>query len=1049
MTSGKYGVSVCVAVAFACSAFACGPSTGDELPKIKAGRADLSQWNFRATDVIVISGEWEFYWNELLPPAFFESTQRAENQTPARIPRYVEAPHLSWESLGHPEFGYATYHATIQLPADIGTTGLWIPEMSSAYNLYVNERLVASNGRVSNQPALARAEARPRIAFFEPPPNHTVSITLQISNYHFINPGFRSAIRLGPAEMIRAARERAIAVELFLAGSLSIVGIYHLALFLLDREARSHMYFGLFCIAMTVRLLVTGEKYILELSPFISFDLHSTVNYGVWAALPVFFSLFIRSLYPQETSRFIIGIIIAGSAAVVVLAVVTIPAVHAYTLNPNLALQSVGILYFAFVLVRAAMRRRDGAAIMLGGQVFLIGTFVHDMLHLYRLIYSFEIFSMGVFGFILAQAYVLALRRQRLNQEKEEARRSAWHHRRREMERTQQVKRLQEIDQVRTMFFTNISHEFRTPLTLIIGPLKDILEQKDLALDAGQRKALWIAWRNAHILLRLVNAILDISALEAGKLEPKLRPVELTSFVKNVAAMFESLAASRGLEYRVEFPSEQIIGRIDPELMERALLNVIANALKFTGHGTVHIAVKDANDSIRIAISDSGRGIPLDRLGKIFERYSRVSVPESEAAMPSGSGLGLYLTREIMQVHGGEILVESREGIGSTFTLVLPVLERSNESVAPESIELSAATSEAENPANRAWVEGLQYDLSMGVEAAPIPEMNSSEVSDSLLIIEDSAELNEYLRSLLGNDFVVHTARDGYAGLKMARELRPDIVLSDLMIPGIDGLDLVRAIRDNEQLSSTIIVALTARADGATRRRGLELGFDDYITKPFDGSFLRLRLRNLLRSREYRLRAIAGERRRIFADLHDVLGSNLAELSLILRRESPDTTQIAAAKERLEEARRNLRDILFEYEDLEEITEDFALGLRLNLARRYSAHNREIEFQADSEIVESFFARSRDPELRATIFAVCREIATNDLKYGYGVSAWGIVADSDSLAVSLRGGSSYASDRVGHGRRIIEQRLRKLNASYVESRADAEFAAVLTVRLTG
>ena len=450
-----------------------------------------------------------------------------------------------------------------------------------------------------------------------------------------------------------------------------------------------------------------------------------------------------------------------------------------------------------------------------------------------------------------------------------------------EMEQLEAAK-LRELDRARTRFFGDVSHELRTPLTLVTGPLGDLLAGRRGELSAAVREQLGLARRSADQVLELINQVLDVARLEAGGTPLRARPMELGAFVEEAAAGFAALAERERLDFEVATPDGPLTVHADPDQLEKALANLLSNAMKFTpGGGTVRVTVEGDDAAARVAVRDSGPGIPAAELPHVFDRFFRAE-GASDRRQP-GTGIGLALAREVVELHGGTLRAESEEGFGSTFVLELP---RGRGHLAPDQIvpgegteplpddEVSSA-SEAALPDDEASSSGAARPGRPGT--APPPATDGKQASDegpeeagsveadpaadradgertagdraTVLVVEDHPEVRAYLRDRLATRYRVLEAADGEEGLEAARARLPDLVLSDVMMPGLDGFGLCRALKADPATAFLPVVLLTARAGAEDRLAGLEEQADDYLTKPFDPAELLARVENLIGSR--------------------------------------------------------------------------------------------------------------------------------------------------------------------------------------------------------
>jgi signal transduction histidine kinase/ligand-binding sensor domain-containing protein/DNA-binding response OmpR family regulator len=396
---------------------------------------------------------------------------------------------------------------------------------------------------------------------------------------------------------------------------------------------------------------------------------------------------------------------------------------------------------------------------------------------------------------------------------------------------------LQEMDQMKSRFFTNISHEFRTPLTIILGQIESLKREP---ISAKYMRKLEVANRNAQRLLTLVNQLLDLSKLEAGKTALNAERHNIVSFVRQIAASFEFMAEQRNIELIFVPGLESVSVMFDTEKMEKVFFNLLSNAIKFTPEGgqiTIECMVGDdtqqiPNKMVAIRISDTGMGISPDHLAHIFDRFYQAD--NSRTRSFDGSGIGLALVKEIVELHNGLVLVHSREGLGSDFFVCLPIAGHDH---LPET-----ATSQRIFPMEAAEIGEL---LPVATVNKPAPDSNRPIV----LVVEDNPEIREYIREQLSEQYCIHEAENGAIGINAAQNSIPDLIISDVMMPEMDGFQLCRHIKNDEKTCHIPVILLTAKADLENKIEGLECGADGYLTKPFSAKELRVRVQNLIQQR--------------------------------------------------------------------------------------------------------------------------------------------------------------------------------------------------------
>ncbi|MDB9312446.1 response regulator [Spirulina sp. CS-785/01] len=426
----------------------------------------------------------------------------------------------------------------------------------------------------------------------------------------------------------------------------------------------------------------------------------------------------------------------------------------------------------------------------------------------------------------------------------------------------QQAERLIELDRQKTEFFQNISHEFRTPLTLMLGPLEaSINRNQGLPPDQTQ-----IALRNARRLLRLVNQLLDLQRLDAGRMQPSFRPCNLVEFVEQIAETFRPYCQRKGLNLVTQLENCESV-YLDIEKFDKVLYNLLSNAMKFTDTGgTISITLQPAGDHVCLQVSDSGIGISSSQIPHLFDRFRQAEGSVNRSY--EGTGLGLALVKEIVQLHGGQVSVKSvkrgeengESSSGTTFTIWL----QTGTGHLPGDQVLTVPT-EIQSSRSAVELADLEAELQEGEESraieeiAPLPDaepppedvLEASTNNQLILVVDDNADLRSYVSYILRTSgYQVCTARNGAEGYRLAEERHPKLIVSDVMMPKVSGLDLVRRIRGNEELRGVPIILLTAKADDTSRVEGTEQGADAYLSKPFNDRELLASVRNLLALKE-------------------------------------------------------------------------------------------------------------------------------------------------------------------------------------------------------
>ncbi len=630
----------------------------------------------------------------------------------------------------------------------------------------------------------------------------------------------------------------------------------------------------------------------------------------------------------------------------------------------------------------------------------------------------------------------------------------------RELERLyEEVKR---ADELKTRFFANVSHELRTPVALILGPAEKLIESGDLG--PPQRLELQVIRRNARSLLTHINGLLDLSRLEAGQDALRLEAVDLAAALKLTAANFEALAREQEISLTVETP-ESLITRADADKLQRVFLNLLANAFRFAPHGgMIQCRLWQDGGRILATVRDNGPGVPPELRSAIFERFRQGDDPSSR--LHGGTGLGLAIAKEFVELHGGAISVADAPEGGALFTVELPFETAETEGRATRA-------SDATKELTRHAVEAARDQRSSGAKGAgELPEEGPSEPDRPLvLVVEDNPEMCRSIGSALANDFRVAFALDGRSALEKATNERPNLILCDVMMPGLGGDELAREIRSRTDYVNTPIVMLTAKADETLRVKLLEGVVQDFLTKPVGGAELRARVKNLitiqqneaaLRRTQEALRALTArlvsaqeaERSRLARELHDGLNQWLVALSL----------EIAALRDRLGEPHEIIQAQL---EKLEARVIDISEDVRRMSHRLHPASLEHVgltaalrsycaEFSKQNGIKTEFGARrsieTPSQDTATALFRIAQEALSNVAKHS-GASEARVELRREPgeihLTIADAGGGFQVKKqwaRSGLGLISMEERCRALGGS-LSITSDPEGGTVVTARI--
>jgi signal transduction histidine kinase/DNA-binding response OmpR family regulator len=425
-------------------------------------------------------------------------------------------------------------------------------------------------------------------------------------------------------------------------------------------------------------------------------------------------------------------------------------------------------------------------------------------------------------------------------------------------EQRQRAEMLTELDRAKTAFFSNVSHEFRTPLTLMLGPVEDALADERHPLPEVQQQRLRLAHGNALRLQRLVNTLLDFSRVQAGRMHVSFAEVDLASLTRDLASGFRSIVEGAGLALEVDCAPLQTPAFVDIPLWEKIVLNLLSNAFKFTFEGAISVRLAQQGQNAVLTVADTGTGIAAEHLPKIFDRFQRVEGARSRTH--EGSGIGLALVRDLVDLHQGSITVDSEPGAGTRFTIILPLGRahlHDEQVVAGAGATASPAALESFTAEARRWLPE-----EAGVEAPAGEDNEVLTAGAHILIADDNADMRSYLQRLLRERWQVTAVNNGAEALEALHVLKPDLVISDVMMPVLDGFGLIAEIRASDVLHDLPVMLLSARAGEESRIEGLNACADDYLVKPFsarelmtrvDALLIRSRIRQVERAHAHRM----------------------------------------------------------------------------------------------------------------------------------------------------------------------------------------------------
>ncbi|MBN2443582.1 MAG: response regulator [Spirochaetales bacterium] len=794
---------------------------GDNIPPIQKGYIDLRQFENQGFDNIPLNGEWEFYWGKFLSFDDFQEDISTDKKNYLVVPGFWKDDRILNQPLRHE--GFCTYRLHVDLTDGLHQFGIRIKSVYSSYRLYVNDRLLLENGKVGETKEESVQRLVPRTIFFDV--YGPIDIILHISNFTMEQGGVVNPILFGSQVSILNDREINLGYELFLIGGILIIGLYHLIFFLGKKGEESSLFFGIFSIAIALRIFLHSEQFINVIFP----DFHWQLLIGIqiltyYIAVPCFIQ-YLYNVYPQETWKYFprIYFIIHGCA---VLTLFFPYKISNAVLTIILILTLIASLYTFFVIIKAFIRKRSGSIVFFIGFLIFFLTIINDLLYAQEIILTTYLAPFGLFIFIFFQAIILSTRfsstfskikklSENLNNLLEERKKYSNELEKEVALRTSDLtdanramirvmENMNRANKAKSIFLANMSHELRTPLNAILGFAEIIEKQGDH--DNFHKYSRMIV-KESEKLMALINQILDISKIEAGKLQIEVIPFHLTELLSSISNFYGLLAEESGLEFNLEIKGvvpDFIRG--DPLRLRQILVNLIGNAVKFTPKGGITVIIESLETSseqnilLKFQIVDTGIGIPKNKHDVIFRKFEQGDSYVTKKY--GGSGLGITLAKQFVELMGGEIGFESEVDKGSTFWFFIP-------------FELST--------------EQEQKALQRG-SVGFIP----SKITATILLVEDYPANQQVVKvhlSQVGCNVII--AENGKKAIELLKNITCHLILMDIQMPEMDGNTATAYIRNTLNMIEIPIIGLTAHAFEYERKHCIDAGMNDVLVKPF------------------------------------------------------------------------------------------------------------------------------------------------------------------------------------------------------------------------
>ncbi len=783
------------------------------------GVLDLTDWNFEQQGIVNLKGEWEFYWSALL------TADEVAKNTPPLNKMWVEVPNVwtNYEEQGEPlpGHGYATYRLRVITQGDTNKLALKIPDISTSCNIMIEGQTIATCGQVADTQQQSIARYAPQVVHFQPE-NNEFDIIVQVSNYLYDRGGMWYALDLGTEHQVTQLRENNLSMNLMLLGVFFFMGLYHLAIYILRPKERIALYFALGCFIGALRLLVVDEIFILNLFPNTSIALITGIIYFTYYGGVAVLTLYLKELYPQEISKVAMMIVMAVSSVFFLTTIVFSLSVYTYLIRYyHLFFIALG-LYLIYAVSLALWRKRDGSGLQFFGITVFVLTIFHDIY--FNLFYISELMNhantiqylekqivlLGLFVLVFVQAVILARRFTKAFQTVEHM-----------------SEQLLSLDRLKDEFLVNTSHELKTPLHGIINLSQSMMEGSSGSINAVQKRNLSVVVSVARRLTKLIEDILDFSKLKNNEIKLERRSVSLQALIKANLEIFRHYIGDKPIRLELEVSEDLPHVYADENRVSQILYNLVGNAIKFTDEGSIKISAERQGDRVEVRVSDSGIGIAEAKRELIFQSFEQVGAAVSREY--GGTGLGLSISKQLVELNGGRISVQSEQGVGSTFTFTLPISTKQAHEINAEDVHRNRT----------------------GEVVVP-PTSHHSYISDgthkyTILAVDDDPVNLQVIRQVLAQEpYQVWIAHDGEQALEILAEQTVDLAIVDVMMPKLSGYEVVKVIRERYTLSELPVLMATVKNEPEDMISAFSAGANDFLVKPFYSHELKARVKTLL-----------------------------------------------------------------------------------------------------------------------------------------------------------------------------------------------------------
>lgn len=740
------------------------------------GVLDLRDQSFDNQTEFELNGEWQFFWEKL---------EQSGNRL-RELPRLIEIPHIWHNDITIRADGYGTYKLKILLPPNHPHLAITIPQLYTASRVYVDGKLIANSGIVgTNKSAHTPNWAPSTVPLFLENGAESIDLVIQVSNFSHRKGGIREPIILGAKSQLINARERTLAYQFLVFGAFITGGFFFLALFYLGKSERAILYFALFCVAYSFRMITTELYPILIISTSIPFWLTVRLEFISFYASSIFFGLYIRHLFPNEIIKEIIRAFTILLLLFVATTVVLSASIFTTYIDYFFGVIALYSIYLIFVSYKAIVHNRPGASFTFVGLLLLFFIVSVDVLEYYQILsVPTLVLLLAYLSFIGFQSLTISNRFVfRFNQAKQEA---------------------ETASVAKTHFLSTMGHELRTPLNAVIGLSELLLDSKSEAEKTQFAKTIKKSGEN---LLGIINNILDFTKIESDEVQFDYKPTHIPTLLADTIKMLGSLVDLK--KVNLSFRFDDSLGNfliVDQARLQQIIINLVGNAIKFTEKGEISVQVTTTEsisekDQILFIVKDTGIGIQEEKMSLLFDRFSQLDADRSRKYQ--GTGLGLAISKRLIEAMGGRIWVQSTPNVGTTFYFTLVARAASE-------LEIHKNTPEQVN-----------------VESPLTKELD-------ILVVEDNIINQKVVIKVLERlGYAADIAVNGFEAIKKVKENAYDLIFMDMEMPEMDGIEATYRIKTLPDIKKNpVIVAMTANATTEDKTRCFEAGMKDFIAKP-------------------------------------------------------------------------------------------------------------------------------------------------------------------------------------------------------------------------